>query len=84
MEPMKHVPHVVPPLDRRSFLGLSLGSAAGLAAATAFSPALTRARPPGDVPPGKPRHLICSRKVDVALIRRVDQAISRLRFDQVK
>lgn len=54
MEPMKHVPHVVPPLDRRSFLGLSLGSAAGLAAATAFSPALTRARPPGDVPPGKP------------------------------
>lgn len=54
MEPVKHVPHVVPPLDRRSFLGISLGSAAGLAAATAFSPALTRARPPSDVSPSKP------------------------------
>jgi len=44
MEPTKHVPQVVSPLDRRSFLGISLGSAAGLAAATAFSPSLTRAR----------------------------------------
>jgi len=36
----------MPPLDRRSFLGISLGSAAGLAAASAFSPALSRAREP--------------------------------------
>ncbi|MBX3390170.1 MAG: alkaline phosphatase [Phycisphaeraceae bacterium] len=46
MEPTKHVPHLVPPLDRRGFLGLSLGSAAGLAAASAFAPGLARARQP--------------------------------------
>jgi polar amino acid transport system substrate-binding protein len=37
-----------------------------------------------DVPPGKPRHLMCSLTVDAALIQRFDQAISRLRFDRVK
>lgn len=46
MDPAKHVPHLVPPLDRRSFLGISLGSAAGLAALTAFAPGLARARQP--------------------------------------
>jgi len=54
MEPTKHVPHVLPPLDRRSFLGISLGSAAGLAAASAFSPALTRAREPNISATSKP------------------------------
>ncbi|MGH7244498.1 MAG: alkaline phosphatase [Phycisphaerales bacterium] len=48
MEPTKHVPHIVPNLNRRSFLGVSLGSAAGLGAAMSFSPALSRARQPGD------------------------------------
>ncbi|MBX3379669.1 MAG: alkaline phosphatase [Phycisphaeraceae bacterium] len=54
MEPTKHVPHLVQPLDRRAFLGISLGSAAGLAAATAFSPAIARARQPVGAMPEKP------------------------------
>lgn len=37
-----------------------------------------------DVPPGKARYLMCSLGVDTALISRVNQAISQLRFDQVK
>lgn len=49
----KHVPHLVPPLNRRSFLGVSLGSVAGLAAASAFSPEIARARQPEI---GKPEH----------------------------
>ncbi|MBS0191123.1 MAG: alkaline phosphatase [Phycisphaerales bacterium] len=44
MEPRNHVPDAVRyPLDRRGFLGLSLGTGAGLAAAGAFSPAFARA-----------------------------------------
>ena len=35
-----------------------------------------------DVPPGKARHLMCSRNVDAGLIERLDQAITRLRFDR--
>jgi polar amino acid transport system substrate-binding protein len=35
-----------------------------------------------DVPPGKARHLMCSRNVDAGLIERMDQAITRLRFDR--
>ncbi|MBL8876354.1 MAG: alkaline phosphatase [Phycisphaerae bacterium] len=54
MEPSKHVPHLVPTLDRRSFLGVSLGSAAGLAAAGAIAPSLARAMQP-DRPGGTPR-----------------------------
>jgi polar amino acid transport system substrate-binding protein len=35
-----------------------------------------------DVPPGKARHLMCSRNVDAGLVERMDQAITRLRFDR--
>lgn len=51
MDPAKHVPHLIPPLDRRAFLGVSLGSAAGLAAATVFAPGLARARQPVEKAP---------------------------------
>lgn len=37
-----------------------------------------------DVPPGKPRHLMCSQAVSPTVIQHLDQAISRLRFDRVK
>ncbi len=35
-----------------------------------------------DVPPGRARHLMCSRHIDPGLLERIDAAISRLRFDQ--
>lgn len=45
MEPTRHVPRRIRTLNRRSFLGVSLGSAAGLGAALSFAPELARARP---------------------------------------
>lgn len=35
-----------------------------------------------DVPPGKARHLMCSHRVDVATMARIDRAISDLRLDR--
>lgn len=35
-----------------------------------------------DVPPGKPRHLMCARQVPTAVIERIDHAINLLRFDR--
>lgn len=35
-----------------------------------------------DIPPGRPRHLMCSKQTPAALIDRIDRAISLLRFDR--
>ncbi len=52
MEPREHVPKQVRvPLNRREFLGVSLGTSAGIAAAAAFSPGLARAQQPIDRAP---------------------------------